>query len=146
MKKNTLSFLVVPILIITLGSCTTSKSEKVDDAAKEVQDAKKELDEANKQYAKEVASYRSSMEMDLRSNKVLIAKLKDEKSDAKKEAVVARNAKIDALQKRNEELETRMSTYKSDDKENWKSFKREFNNDMSELGKAFKDLGKDNVN
>lgn len=146
MKKHTLSYLVFPLLMLILTACSTSKAEDVDKAAEEVEDAQLNLDQANKQYAKEVASYRATMESDLINNKLRIAKLKEEKSDAKEEALVIRNEKIAALQKRNDELESRMMQYRGDNKENWKEFKREFSHDMDELGKAFKDLGKDNRN
>ena len=37
-----------------------------------------------------------------------------------------------------------MEDYKADSKENWESFKTEFNHDMDELGNAFRDLTIDN--
>jgi hypothetical protein len=145
MKKNRLSYWILPLTIFIFTACTTTKAEDVDKAAEKVEDAKLNLAQANKQYAKEVASYRASMEIELRNNKLRIAKLKDEKSDAKEEALVIREAKIDAIQKQNDDLESRMRQYRSDNRENWKEFKTEFNHDMNELGKAFKDLGKDNT-
>ena len=146
MKKHTLSYLVFHLLVFILTACSATKAEDVDKAAEKVEDAELNLDKANKQYAKEVASYRAAMESDLINNKLRIAKLKEEKTDAKEEALVIRNEKIAALQKRNDELESRMMQYRGDNKENWKEFKREFSHDMDELGKAFKDLGKDNTN
>jgi hypothetical protein len=145
MKKKIQSYWMLSFLIIILSACTTTKAEDVDKAAEKVEEAELNLDKANKQYAKEVASYRESIETDLRNNKLRIAKLKEKRSDEKEEALVERNEKIDALQKRNDELETRMRQYRSDNKENWNEFKREFSHDMDELGKAFKDLGKDNT-
>ena len=37
-----------------------------------------------------------------------------------------------------------MDDYKAGGKEQWEKFKAEFNHDMDELGKAFKDLSVDN--
>src|SRR5688500_16171832 len=96
-KKNMQAYWMLSLLILTLSACTTTKTEDVDKAAEKVEDAKLNLAQANKQYEKEVASYRLSMETELRNNKLRIAKLKDEKSDAKKEALVIREAKIDAI-------------------------------------------------
>lgn len=146
MKKNTFFSLMLPVLIILLASCTTTKSEDVDNAAKDVQDSQKELDQANEEYAKEVAIYRSSMETSIRDNKLAIAKMTEQKSHVKEGTLKARNLEVEALKKRNDEMESRLNEYKSDNKENWKAFKREFNNDMDELGKAFKDLSVNNVN
>ncbi|MDF3027273.1 MAG: hypothetical protein K0S23_1580 [Fluviicola sp.] len=145
MKKHKLSYLILPLLILILAGCSATKADDVDKAAEEVEDAKLNLDEANRQYAKEVASYRTSMETDLRNNKLRIAELKEERTDAKADALADRNAKIEAIQKRNDELDSRMRQYRSDNRENWKEFKSEFNHDMDELGKAFKDLGQNNV-
>lgn len=145
MKKLAPSYFILSILILILAGCSATKAEDVDKAAEELEDAKLDLAQANKQYAKEVASYRTAMEADLINNKIRIAKLKEERSDAKEEVLVIRNEKIAAIQKRNDELESRMIQYRGDSKENWKEFKREFNHDMDELGKAFKDLGKDNT-
>lgn len=145
MKIRILTGLIVPFLILVLAGCTTTKAEDVDDASKEVQKAQEDLDQANKQYEKEVAAYRLSMETDLRNNKLRIAKLKEEKLDATEDAIKLRNEQIETLQKRNDELESRINGYESDDEKNWKAFKKEFNHDMNELGKSFKDLGKDNV-
>ncbi len=39
----------------------------------------------------------------------------------------------------------KMNDYKANGKENWEIFKKEFNHDMDELGKAFKDLTVKNV-
>ena len=38
-----------------------------------------------------------------------------------------------------------MDDYKAISKEEWETFKAEFNHDMEELGKAFGDLGNNNV-
>jgi len=39
-----------------------------------------------------------------------------------------------------------MRDYKGEGKEKWEAFKTEFNRDMDELGKAFKDLTVNNTN
>jgi hypothetical protein len=146
MKKSILSIITFTIFTVILTSCTSQPdSSKVDKAAKEVQDAKEKLDKANTEYAEEVKNYRLDVQQKIDANKQLVSDLKNEKALVKKEDAAARNAKIDAIEKRNEELEVRMTNYNNENKENWESFKREFNNDMSELGKAFKDLGTDNA-
>jgi peptidoglycan hydrolase CwlO-like protein len=145
MKKKILSFWMLPILVILLAACTSTKSKDLSSSAKGVENAKEDLDQANKQYTKEVTSYRESVESDLRENKLQIAKLKQEKLDAKQEALEERNEKIAAIQRSNDELELRMRQYRGDNRENWKEFRREYSDDMNELGKSLKDLGKDNV-
>ena len=145
MKKNYTSFWIVPILVILLAACTTTKSERMAETSKDVQHSPDDLDKANKQYAAEVAVYRASAESDLRENKLRIAKLQDQKTALKEEALVIRNEKITAMHKSNDELELRIRQYRSDNRENWGEFKREFDRDMMQLGKSLRDLGKDSV-
>jgi len=47
---------------------------------------------------------------------------------------------IDALEKKNHELKVKLEDFKNDGKRDWKEFKTEFNNDLTGLGKDFKDL------
>lgn len=149
MKKNRFPDILLMLLIaVIMTACTVTSddSEKVDKAATEVQLAKEKLEESNRKYAKEVDSYRVQMQTNINDNKLLILKLKEEKSVGRKEAVAARNAQIDALEKQNEEMEVRMNRFKNvEDKDQWKEFKEEFDHDMDELGKAFKGLSINNV-
>jgi hypothetical protein len=145
MKKNNTSFWILPILVILLAACTTTKAEKVDQASENVQNSQDDLDRANKNYAKEVALYRTSVESDLRENKLEIAKLQDQKTGLKEDVLAFRNEKIAVLRKRNDELELRMRQYRGDNNEHWKEFRHEFDADMSELEKSLKDFEKDNV-
>ena len=42
-------------------------------------------------------------------------------------------------------LKKKLDDYKATGKEDWESFKKEFNHDMDELGKAFKNFSINNV-
>ena len=92
-----------------------------------------------------MAYFRQSIQADIESNKLQIEQLRKEKVKAKAAAIEERNKRIEELREQNDKLEARIKEYKSNSRENWLEFKREFKNDMDELGKAFKDLGKDNV-
>lgn len=142
MKKNNTSFWILPILLILLAACTTTKAEKVDQASEDVQNSQDDLDRANRNYAKEVALYRTSVESDLRENKLKIAKLQDQKTGLKEEFLAFRNEKIAVMRKRNDELELRIHQYRVENKEYWKEFRHEFDTDMSELEKLLKDFEK----
>jgi TolA-binding protein len=143
--KRRIIRLGLSLLVIILASCTETKSEKVNEAAEDVRDAQEELDQAQREYAEEVENYRQSMQTDIDNNKQEIARLRERRINDRAEVIRRRNERIDELQRRNEEMEARIRDYKSNNRENWQEFKREFNNDMDELGKAFRDLGKDNV-
>ena len=143
--KRIIIRLGLSLLVIILANCTDTRSEKVDRAADEVQDAKEELEQAQREYEEEVEAYRQSVQTRIDNNKLEIERLRERRATDRADIVRRRNERIDTLQRRNEELEERIRTYKSNSRENWQEFRREFNNDMDELGKAFKNLGKDNV-
>lgn len=145
MKRRVIR-LGLSLLVIILASCTETKSEReLNKAGEEVRDAQEELDQAQREYAEEVEEYRQSMQTDIDNNKLEIARLRERRINDRADVIRKRNERIDELQRRNEEMEARIREYKSNSRENWQEFKREFNNDMDELGKAFRDLGKDNV-
>ena len=145
MKKSNLIRIALSFILLVFSVSCNTQEEKVDKAADDVQDKKEELQKAREDYEREVSEYRQSVQADIDYNKELIAKMKEERVVAKEEEIKARNERIEALQERNNELEGRMAAFKSDSRENWQEFKREFNNDMKELGDAFRDIGKDNV-
>lgn len=146
MRKNKFPDTLIMLLIAVILTACSTKSEKVDQAAADVQNAKEKLEQSNKKYAEEVGNYRTQMQMNINDNKLLILKLKEEKSVGRKEVVDARSAQIDALEKQNEQMEVRMNRFKDiENKDEWKEFKEEFDHDMGELGKAFKGLSVNNV-
>jgi len=51
--------------------------------------------------------------------------------------------KIENIEQKNKDLKLKLETYETNQSD-WETFKREFNHDMDELGKAFKDLTVDN--
>lgn len=72
-------------------------------------------------------------------NDMRIAELRKEKSSDDKEVKARYDKKIDALEKRNQELKTKLTNYKYE-KSNWQTFKQEFKHDLDGLGNAFKDF------
>lgn len=145
MKKNNTSFWILPILVVLIAACTTTKAEKVEEASENVQNAQNELDRANENYAKEIAVYRLSVESDLRENKLKIAKLQDQKTFLKGEVLAVRNEKISAMRKQNDELELRMRKYRGDNAEDLKEFRHKFDSDLRELEKSLKDFEEDAI-
>jgi len=49
------------------------------------------------------------------------------------------------LKNKNNKLKEKLADYKDDGQDAWIDFKNEFNHDMDELGKAFKDLTVENI-
>lgn len=113
-----------------------SSTKNLEDAKTESVKAETELKIAEKEYLEDLREYRIAKANEILENEKRIAEYKALKVENK----VAINEKIDAIEKKNNELKTKMENYKDDGEENWKTFKSEFNRDMDELGKALKDL------
>lgn len=143
MKK---SIIVVAIFVfaIIVGACS-SPTEKVEDAKVNVVEANKELDKANTEYMVDMAKYKTETAEKIAANEVIIKDFNARITSQKKDAQVEYKQKIAELEQKNTDMKKKMDDYKLDGKENWEKFKTEFNHDMDELGKAFKDLTVKNV-
>lgn len=136
--------LIVFIFSVIVSACSSS-SEKVEDAKTDVVEANKELDEANAEYVADMEKYRTETAKKIEANEVIIKDFKAKIARQKKDAQVEYKQKVAELEQKNIEMKKKMDDYKQDGKENWEKFKAEFNHDMDELGKAFKDLTINNI-
>jgi len=142
MKTILLNLTVFSILITALAftSCRqTTTAEK--DAEAKVQEAQENLNIAEEAATEEQwAAYRADAEAKINSNQNAIAEFrkKMKRTGEKTDALYEKN--IDALELKNKELNERMDAFSKSSKSNWNSFKKEFDHDMDEIGKALKDL------
>lgn len=119
--------------------CDTPK-DKVEDARENVVDANNKLEEATDDYLADIEKFRKETYDKIDANDRKIAELKAD-VDGKDAATKSDYwDKIARLEKKNSELKTRMGNYKADGKDNWGTFKNEFNHDMDGLGDAFNDI------
>ncbi len=150
MIKEILKSTAVAVIFagVFFSSCQSS-AEKSDTADAKVQDAKEDLKEAQKDAniaaqkaveAEEWKVFKADTELKIKNNETIIADLKAKmKVTGKKlDAVYAKS--IDDLEQKNKDLKNRMDVYGNNTQSDWNAFKREFNHDMDELGKALKDL------
>jgi hypothetical protein len=126
------------VLGSSLNSCTTP-AEKVEDAKGNVKDANEELDEANQAYLEDLANYRNETSARITMNEGRIAELKVYAAAEKGAVKVEHEKQIADLEKRNRDLKDKMTRYKGEGNEEWLAFKKEFNYEMEELGKALKE-------
>ncbi len=139
------------ILGISITSCQ-SPAEKVDEAKSHVADAKQDLQQAQKEADSEVIkiadelqwkTFKDETEIKIKDNEILIKSLKAKRSNKDQALDVAYSNQINALELENSNFKDRMNKYETN-KSDWESFKREFNHDMDELGKALKDFSVNN--
>jgi hypothetical protein len=140
MKKTIFVMTLATIFLGTgLTSCNTS-AENVEDAQENVDEANEKLDEANEEYVEDLLAYRTEIAERISINEVRIADLKVIVAAEKGEMKVNHEKQIAELEKRNRDLKNKMDSYKGDGRDDWNEFKKEFNHDMDELGKALTDL------
>lgn len=148
----TLAFAALMIGAVAV-SCQSS-AKKEEKAKDNLQEAQEELDEV--QYnaamaaekkaaiAKEWRTLKNNTQATITENEIRIAELKVKMKKTGNEIDSLYAKKIEALEQKNKHIKTRIETYKEDNNSNWESFKREYNHDMEELGKALKDITVDN--
>ena len=132
-------------LAITSCKSNTEKNEEavenVNDANANLKDVQEEatIDASKKATDAEWQTYKTEMLASINDNEIRIAELKKafNKPGTRFDANYSKT--IDALQKRNLDLKVRIENYENNQTD-WESFKREFNSDISGLGKAFDDF------
>lgn len=134
-------------LLITGGIVTgcNTPAEKVEKAQQEVDEANNKLDKVTDEYQADIAKYRLEATERIAANEKSIAEFNTRIDDQKKVAKADYTIKIAELEKKNTDMKKKMDDYKEDGKDKWEKFKLEFNHDLEELGKAFKDLTVKNV-
>lgn len=131
---------------ISFSGCQTAaqREEAAQDkleASQAVEDAKA-IKVAN---AKEWQEFKSEFEAKIQDNEVRIVELKEKMKKSGKTMDQVYSQRIEALEQKNKDLRIRIANF-DQSQTDWESFKREFNHDMDEIGKALKDLTVDNKN
>ncbi len=145
MKKLMMTLTVATMLIGTIITSCNTAAKDVEKSKDAVVKAADDLNKAQQAYLLDVQNYRKEIMIKIDDNKVTIAnfkiRMKDEKDDIKS---IYKN-QIALLEQRNDDMKVKLDAYQVDKKDDWDKFKIEFNHDMDELGKAFKDLTVKNV-
>lgn len=145
MKKSILKIALTTMIAGTFITSCNSSTEKVEDAAVKVDVATQDLKNAQDDFNSEYTKFKIESEQRMVDNEKQIAELKAHKEKLKKEAKADYDKAIADLELKNSTLRFKLNEYKEDGKDKWESFKREFNHDMDELGKALKDLTQNNT-
>lgn len=147
MKKIIFAFAVMTFIAgITLVSCKPATKEE-NEAKENAQEANQELIDVKKAAtAEEWQAFKNSGDSLINKNEEKIAELKLKMKNTGKSIDAKYDKNIEILEQKNNDLKVKMETYKNDTKQDWQSFKSEFNHDMDELGQSLKDFTVDNKN
>lgn len=151
MKKGFFIFaMAITGLLGTILMGCKSPAQKVEDAQTAVGEAKDDLrdakQDANTQAEmddrdKEWKTFKQESESKIKDNETRIAELRTRIKESGKDIDAAYERSIEALEEKSKNVRNKMETYAYDNNMNsWAAFKREFDRDMDEIGKAFKNL------
>jgi len=148
-SSTILGFASVAIAIILFNGCKLATKDKdatvTGDPKESLVEAKESLDEARKDYVLKYEAFKLESDNKIAENEKIIAELK---AKAKMDGDAAKQEfekELAALEQKNQSLKEKMSYYKDEGSKEWESFKIEFDRDMDNLGKALKDLTKNNT-
>lgn len=137
---------------VAITGCQTT-AQKQDAAQAKVKEARQDLNAAKQDAnaigqelatAEEWRLFKTESEAKIKANEVRIAELNVKMKKPGELFDEAYSKKIANLELQNKEMRTRLTAYEAS-QTNWEIFKREFNHDMDELGKALKDITVDNT-
>jgi len=148
-SSTILGFASVAIAIILFNGCKLATKDKdatvTGDPKENLVEAKESLDKARKDYVLKYEAFKLESDNKIAENEKIIAELK---AKAKMDGDAAKQEfekELAALEQKNQSLKEKMSYYKDEGSKEWESFKVEFDRDMDNLGKALKDLTKNNT-
>ena len=140
MKRTILKIAAITFTIGAILTGCSTPAEKVEKAEANVVDANKDLNKAQEEYLADIENCRKETANKISTNEQSMTEFKARIEHEKKKVKGEYKKEIAELEQKNSDMKKKMDDYKADGKENWEKFKAEFNHDMDELVKAFKDL------
>jgi len=150
---------IINSLVLTFGLATgiaitscNSPSKKMEKAREDVQEDQRDLNESKAELQEQKVAteeewnvFKKEQEVKIKENELRIAELRAKiaKPGTGHKSDSTSHNKIVNLEQRNNLLKEKIKAYESNHTD-WKSFKREYNHDVDELGNAVKDLTIDN--
>jgi hypothetical protein len=120
-------------------SCNTA-AEKVDKAEVKSIKADEDFNIAKEEYLADIENFKKETTAKIDANKQMIADFNVKIEYAKNDAKAYYVEQIAILEQKNIEMKVKLDAYEESGKDNWESFKTEFNKDMNDLGEAFKNF------
>jgi hypothetical protein len=142
MKKSVLILSACALIVTAALTNCGPRSKKVDEAQNKMDSINTK---AKEEYLDDIKTFRKDVDEQIAANDRSIAEFRSKMKQQKRKINADYENKIAKLEQKNADLKKRIDEYKAEGKESWDKFKAEFDHDMSELGKAFKDLTVKNI-
>ncbi len=142
MRKNgQLTWVVIALteslfLLSILISCNNG-SQKPEIAQNNITDTIKQPDTT---YLKDMETFKRRTADTIEANRKTIDEIKGKIKTASSDVRAEYEKTVDALEKKNKELQRKLDEYKAEGKEKWEKFKTDFSKDLDTLGKQIKDF------
>lgn len=140
MRKSILLFTFIAVVSSLMYTSCKSSSEKVENAEEKVTEAEQNLNDAQQEYQADLDNYRMLTASTIETNNRNIAEFNARIENEKNEVRAEYRTKIAELEAKNNEMKQKLDNYQSEGKDQWESFKNEFNRDMDQLGRSISDL------
>ncbi|NTW31210.1 MAG: hypothetical protein HGB12_01020 [Bacteroidetes bacterium] len=144
MKKSIFTLAIATLMVGTMLTNCQSSARKVENAEDKVEDANDKVAEANQELNEEIRDsilqFKKESEEKFIAHEKSIAQFKARIAKEKIENKAEYDKKLAELEQKNTDLKKKLDEYKEEGKEKWKIFRTEFNKDMEDLGKSFKNL------
>ncbi|HEX5169486.1 MAG TPA: hypothetical protein VFW11_09945 [Cyclobacteriaceae bacterium] len=145
MKKTILTYAMTGVIAMTAFSVVGQENKKAGEAREDLLEAQNDLREAKVDSAADFQKFKAEAELKISENDATIATLKEKSWNENKDTEQKYEEKVVVLQQKNDLLKKKIKESDGTKTSKWSSFKREFNHDMDDLGRAIKDVGVDNT-
>ena len=144
MKTSTISYALVALLtvssIIGCSNSTEKETEDLKDAKENVVDAQNNLEKAKQDSAEEYNKYKTVVLFTLSENEKKIAELKENRKSESANSRAKYLKELENLEQKNDQLKSKMNMYNNGAQDKWEAFKKGFNQEVDDLGKAISAL------
>lgn len=136
---------ITGVIAMTVFTVVGQENKEASKAREDLIEAQTDLREAKIDSAADFQKFKMEAELKISENDEKIAALKEKSWNEKKDTEQKYEEKVAALQQKNDNLKKKIKESDATKTSKWSLFKREFNHDMDDLGRAIKDLGVDST-
>ena len=137
-KRKTATVIILSLVLLMVIYCTPGKEIK--EVNRDIVATHLAKPSGSQAFETDLKSYRREVDALIATNDSLMIVFKMSMKNASKETNPYYKMQIADLGKRSVEMKTRMDEFKWNGNVDWLAFKKEFSNDMTELGEAFRHL------
>lgn len=140
LKKSALIFVISMLAAVVLITGCNNTDQKVEEAQSTVVEANRELQEANREYQAAIDLYRKETSERIAANDSTITAFKARMANETVDAKADYEKQLVTLEQKNSDMKKKLAAYKAEGKEQWETFKTDFNREMNILVEALDKL------